>query len=131
MGAMSLLVLFAQRTRRMFDMYFSIVRRSAACASRLSASASWMTTTGGVGRGKTAETQRVGAAERGAGRTFEPLPRAQVDLLCLCDLLQDLLDDHPVIRPDLTARPQYPSRSVLAHEKGEGHTTHLGVISMW
>lgn len=44
-GAMSLLVLFAQRTRRMFDMYFSIVRRSAACASRESESASWITTT--------------------------------------------------------------------------------------
>ena len=64
-------------------------------------------------------------------RTFEPLLRVEVDLLRLCDLLQDLLDDHPVIRPDLAARPQYPSRSVLAHEKGEGYTTHLGVISMW
>ena len=115
----------------MFDMYFSIVRRSAACASRLSASASWMTTTGGVGRDKTEETQGAGAGKGGVVRTFEPLPRAQVDLLRLCDLLQDLLDDHPVVRPDLAARPQYPSRSVLAHEKGEGYTTHLGVISMW
>ena len=46
MGAMSLLVLFAHRMRRMFDMYFSIVRRRAACASRVSESASWITTTG-------------------------------------------------------------------------------------
>lgn len=41
-----MLVLFAQRMRRMFDMYFSIVRRRAACASRESESASWITTTG-------------------------------------------------------------------------------------
>lgn len=54
MGAMSLLVLFAQRMRRMLDMYFSIVRRSAAWASRVSASASWMTTT--------AQGEKVGAA---------------------------------------------------------------------
>lgn len=45
MGAMSRLVLFAQSTRRMFAVYFSIVRRSAACASRLSESASLMMTT--------------------------------------------------------------------------------------
>jgi hypothetical protein len=46
-GAMRRLVLFAQRMMRMFDMYFSIVRRSAACASRESESASLMITTGG------------------------------------------------------------------------------------
>lgn len=47
MGAMSLLVLLAQRMMRMFDMYFSMVRRSAAWASRVSESASLMMTTGG------------------------------------------------------------------------------------
>ena len=45
MGAMSLLVLLAQRMRRMLDMYFSIVRRRAACASRVKESASCITTT--------------------------------------------------------------------------------------
>ena len=40
-----MLVLFAHRMRRMFDMYFSIVRRSAAWASRVSESASCMITT--------------------------------------------------------------------------------------
>ena len=45
MGAMSLLVLFAQRMMRMFDMYFSIVLRRAAWASRERESASLMITT--------------------------------------------------------------------------------------
>jgi len=44
-GAMSRLVLFAQRMIRMLDMYFSIVRRRAACASRDSESASLIITT--------------------------------------------------------------------------------------
>lgn len=44
-GAMSLLVLFAQRIIRIFDMYFSIVRRRAACASRDNESASLIITT--------------------------------------------------------------------------------------
>ena len=45
MGAMSFDVLLAQRMTRMFDMYFSMVRRRAACASRDRESASLMTTT--------------------------------------------------------------------------------------
>ncbi len=45
MGAMSLLVLLAHKMMRMLDMYFSMVRRSAACASRLSESASLIMTT--------------------------------------------------------------------------------------
>jgi hypothetical protein len=44
-GAISRLVLFAQRIIRMLDMYFSIVRRSAACASLDSESASLIITT--------------------------------------------------------------------------------------
>ena len=39
-----MLVLFAQRMMRMLDMYFSIVRRSAAWASRVRVSASLMMT---------------------------------------------------------------------------------------
>jgi hypothetical protein len=50
MGAISLLVLFAQRIIRMFDMYFSIVRRSAAWASRERESASLMITTSSLER---------------------------------------------------------------------------------
>ena len=38
------------------------------------------------------------------GRTLEPLLRAQVDLLCLRDLLEDLLDDNSVIVPDLAGK---------------------------
>jgi hypothetical protein len=44
-GAMILLVLFAHKIRRIFVMYFSIVRRNAAWASRVNASASLMMTT--------------------------------------------------------------------------------------
>lgn len=45
MGAMRRDVELAQRMMRMFAMYFSIVRRSAACASRVRESASLMMTT--------------------------------------------------------------------------------------
>jgi hypothetical protein len=44
-GAISRLVLLAQSIIRMFEVYFSIVRRKAACASRESESASLITTT--------------------------------------------------------------------------------------
>ena len=44
-GAINLEVLFAQSIMRIFAMYFSIVRRSAACASLVRESASLMTTT--------------------------------------------------------------------------------------
>ena len=115
MGAMSLLVLFAHSMRRMFDMYFSIVRRSAACASRVSESASWMITTVYVYMysvasnnivtlridegGERKETQ----GKRRKRRTLEPLLRVEVDLLGLCDLLQDLLDNYPVVVADFAA----------------------------
>lgn len=62
-GAMSRLVLLAQRMIRMLDMYFSIVRRRAACASRDRESASLMMTTG-------CELQGVSGRERG-GMTYE------------------------------------------------------------
>lgn len=45
MGAMILLVLLAHKINRMFVMYFSIVLRNAACASRVRASASLIMTT--------------------------------------------------------------------------------------
>jgi hypothetical protein len=45
-GGMSRLVELAHRISRMFGVYFSIVRRSAACASRVRESASLMITTG-------------------------------------------------------------------------------------
>ena len=45
MGAIRREVELAQRMMRIFDIYFSIVRRSAACASRVSESASLMMTT--------------------------------------------------------------------------------------
>lgn len=45
MGAISLDVLLAQRMMRIFPMYFSMVRRRAAWASRLSESASLIMTT--------------------------------------------------------------------------------------
>ena len=100
-GAMSLLVLFAQRMRRMLDMYFSIVRRSAACASRVSESASWITTT--VQAVTTDELVNAGGRNEGGVRhTFEPLLRTKVHLLRLRDLLEDLLDDDLVVVPDFT-----------------------------
>ena len=92
---MSLLVLLAQRMRRMLDMYFSIVRRRAAWASRVRESASWMTTTATHSGG-----EMIGAKcwdKDKPGRTLELLLRAEVHLLCLRDLLQDLLDDDAVI----------------------------------
>lgn len=45
-GAINLLVLFAHRMIRMFVIYFSMVRRRAACASLVNESASFMITTG-------------------------------------------------------------------------------------
>ena len=50
MGAMSFPVELAQRMRRMLDMYFSMVLRSAAWASRVRLSASLMMTTVLVGQ---------------------------------------------------------------------------------
>jgi len=34
--------------------------------------------------------------------TFESLACVQVDLLCLSNLFQDLLDDHPIVIPHFT-----------------------------
>ena len=91
---------------RMFDMYFSIVRRSAACASRVSESASWITTT--VQAVTTDELVNAGGRNEGGVRhTFEPLLRTKVHLLRLRNFLEDLLDDHPVVVADLAIeRPQ-------------------------
>ena len=100
MGAMRRLVLFAQRMRRMLDMYFSIVRRSAACASRVSESASWITTTIQA-RTMDELVNAGGRSEWRVRRTFEPLLRTQIDLLCLCDFLEDFLYDETVIYSDI------------------------------
>ena len=125
---MSLLVLFAQRMRRMLDMYFSIVRRSAACASRVSESASWITTT--VQARTTDELVNAGGRCEGrVRRTFEPLLRVQVHLLRLRNLLEDVLDDHPVVVSYLTT--QRHAKPVSLFECIWCAGTHLGVISMW
>ena len=124
MGAMSLLVLFAQRMIRMFDMYFSIVRRSAACASRVRVSASLMMTAV-CDRAQleyTTEMSTVKATER----TFEPMSRVHIDLLCLRDLFEELLDDYAVVIADFAIhipRGQQANRSVRRRE------AYLGVIS--
>lgn len=79
-GAISLLVLLAQSIIRMFDMYFSIVRRSAAWASRERESASLITTT----NKKVRLTSDHYATLDG---TFESMLRVQVYLLCLRNFL--------------------------------------------
>lgn len=79
-GAISLLVLLAQSIIRMFDMYFSIVRRSAAWASRERESASLITTT----NKKVRLTSDYYAMLDG---TFESMLRVQVYLLCLRNFL--------------------------------------------
>jgi len=90
-GAISLLVLFAQRMIRMLDMYFSIVRRRAAWASRESESASLIITTAGQTR---YEIQRgIGDISRLRTlkcnkNTFEPLLGIKIDLLGLCDFFE-------------------------------------------
>ena len=47
---------------------------------------------------------RVNGRRTDEGRTLEPLLRAQVDLLCLRDLLEDLLDHYSVIVSDLAGK---------------------------
>ena len=115
----------------MLDMYFSIVRRSAACASRVSESASWITTT--VQAVTTDELVNAGGRNEGGVRhTFEPLLRTKVHLLRLRNFLEDLLDDHSVVVADLAVvrRPQivHPGPKT---DTGEPNVAHLGVISMW
>lgn len=98
MGAINREVLFAQRIMRMFDIYFSMVRRSAAWASRESKSASFITTT----REKLLRFQRESPTELDVnGHTFEPLFGVEVHLLRLCDLLQQILNHNPVVVPDI------------------------------
>ena len=83
MGAMSRLVLLAHRMIRILDMYFSIVRRSAACASRDSESASLIITTA---------RQLVSNAQHQVTlytvHTFESMLGTQIDLLRLGNFLQ-------------------------------------------
>lgn len=59
-------------------------------------------------------------------RTFELLLRVEVDLLRLCDLLQDVLDDQPVVVAHF---------AVKGHVRYEGEclrnsVAHLGVNSI-
>jgi hypothetical protein len=77
-GGMSRLVELAHRISRMFGVYFSIVRRSAACASRVSESASLMITTRTTG--SVLWWWRGGTGQKG---TLEALLGVQVDLLRL------------------------------------------------
>lgn len=96
-GAINLLVLFAHRIIRMFDMYFSIVRRRAACASRDNVSASLMITTVHT----ILSRHHVKKRDR-KPHTLKPMPRVDIDLLSLGDLLQNFLDDDSVIHSDFT-----------------------------
>jgi len=97
-GAIKRLVLLAQRIIRMFDMYFSMVRRSAAWASRDKESASLITTTiSGESRQKKGEK-----GERVNVRTLEPLFRTEVHLLRLGNFLEEFLNDNSVIIPSFT-----------------------------
>jgi hypothetical protein len=80
MGAINLLVLLAQSIIRMFDMYFSIVRRNAAWASRERESASLITTT----NKKVRSTSGYYTTLDG---TFESMLRVQVYLLRLRNFL--------------------------------------------
>jgi hypothetical protein len=81
-GAIRRLVLLAQRIIRMFDMYFSIVRRSAAWASRDRESASLITTTMLGIRVKREAGGCVGI------RTLETLFRTEIHLLCLSNFFE-------------------------------------------
>lgn len=86
---MILLVLFAHIMRRMLFMYFSIVRRSAACASRVSESASLMIT-----------TERLELLHM-QNLTLELLLGVEVDLLRLSNLLEDILDNDAVVHSNV------------------------------
>jgi len=81
-GAIRRLVLLAQRIIRMFDMYFSIVRRSAAWASRDRESASLITTTISEIRVKGEAGECVDI------RTLEALFRTEIHLLCLSNFFE-------------------------------------------
>lgn len=58
-------------------------------------------------------------------RTFEALLRAQVYLLRLRDLFEEVLDDHSVVVAYLAA----PSRQGVVG--GQEGISYLGVISIW
>lgn len=107
MGAMSLLVLLEQRMILMFDMYFSIVRRSAACASRVNESASLIITTVNIVQFQSSTPSDQSEEARLEQRTLESLFGVQINLLCLCYLLQDLLDDHSIIYSHITKKVSY------------------------
>ena len=93
-GAISFDVLFAQRMIRIFVIYFSIVRRRAAWASRESESASLMTTTRNTNK---CVINKKSRSKRERRLTFELLFCIQIDLLSLSYLFQDLLDNNTVI----------------------------------
>lgn len=120
-GAIRRLVLFAQRIIRMLDMYFSMVLRRAAWASRDSESASLMTTTEKRMRSADQRTKPSSSTNT----TFETLFRAQIDLLCLCNLFKNLLNNHSIVTSSFT-RIYSALHWYMYHMK-----TYLGVISMW
>jgi hypothetical protein len=71
----------------MLVMYFSIVRRNAACASRVRASASLMITTIAASASYSRSRPTEFVIFPGVERTFEALLCIQVDLLRLRNLL--------------------------------------------
>ena len=87
-------MLLAQRIMRMFDMYFSIVLRRAAWASRERESASLIITTG--------RFPELISLQRDMKPTLEPLFRVEVNLLCLSNFFEEFLNDDAVIVSSIT-----------------------------
>jgi hypothetical protein len=115
---MSFDVLFVQRIIRMLLMYFSIVLRSAAWASRVSESASLMITTVNV-----VSSYNLSKGYRLS--TFKSMFCIQIHLLSLRYLLQDLLDDDSVVNANITRL--WACISVVGKKR---RCANLGVISM-
>jgi hypothetical protein len=101
----------------MLVMYFSIVRRSAAWASRERASASLIITTDYQPLGTDTQLEL-------RGLTLESLFSIQVDLLRLSDLFEDILNDNSIVHSNVAAQVSE------SHFEGQ-ENTHEGVSSIW
>jgi hypothetical protein len=127
MGAIRRLVLLAHSMIRMLDMYFSIVRRRAACASRDRESASLIITTTYL---------QWDGCEYSPYRclvyiqTFEPLFGVEINLLSLRYLFKEFLDNNSVEIASL-ATTAMPISEVFPVRWKIVRVTNLGVISMW
>jgi hypothetical protein len=101
----------------MLVMYFSIVRRSAAWASRERASASLIITT---------DCQLLGTdTQLGLWQlTLESLFSIQVDLLRLSDFFENILNDNSIVHPNVAAQVS------KSHFEGQ-ENTYEGVSSIW